>query len=209
MSKNAETGEVTQVQPNAKVGDLKFIDTNGDGVITDDDKVLTGCYTPKQTFSFGGSLNWKGLDFSFMFQGVAGNYIYNGTKQMAMNGRQDYGNLISDVFDTWDFNPSSSKYPRLGISEDDNGNYTKFSDIFLEKGDYLRLKNITLGYTLPKHIARYVGLKNGSLRVYVSIDNVATITGYSGIDPEVGNYGLDAGVYPSSRFFNFGVNLNF
>ena len=70
VSKNAETGEVTQVQPNAKVGDLKFIDTNGDGVITDDDKVLTGCYTPKQTFSFGGSLNWKGFDFSFMFQGV-------------------------------------------------------------------------------------------------------------------------------------------
>ena len=66
-----------------------------------------------------------------------------------------------------------------------------------------------MGYTLPKHIARYIGLTNGSLRVYVSIDNVATITGYSGIDPEVGNYGLDAGIYPSSRFFNFGVNLNF
>lgn len=210
VSKNAETGEVMQVQPNAKVGDLKFIDTNGDGVITDADKVLTGCYTPKQTFSFGASLDWKGFDFSFMFQGVAGNYIYNGTKQMGMNGHGgDFGNLIEDVFDTWDFNPSGSKYPRLGLAEDNNGNYTKFSDAFLEKGDYLRLKNITLGYTLPKHIARHIGLTNGSLRVYVSIDNVATITGYSGIDPEVGNYGLDAGIYPSSRFFNFGVNLNF
>jgi len=209
VSKNATTGEATPVQPGAKVGDLKFIDTNGDGVITDDDRVLTGCYTPKQTFAFGGSLDWKGFDFSFMFQGVAGNYIYNGTKQMAMNGRQDFGNLINDVYDTWDFNPSGSKYPRLGLAEDNNGNYTKFSDAFLEKGDYLRLKNITLGYTLPKHIARYVGLQNGSLRVYMSIDNVATITGYSGVDPEVGNYGLDAGVYPSSRFFNFGVNLNF
>ena len=210
VSKNAETGEVMQVQPNAKVGDLKFIDTNGDGVITDADKVLTGCYTPKQTFSFGASLDWKGFDFSYMFQGVAGNYIYNGTKQMGMNGHGgDFGNLIEDVFDTWDFNPSGSKYPRLGLAEDNNGNYTKFSDAFLEKGDYLRLKNITLGYTLPKHIARHIGLTNGSLRVYVSIDNVATITGYSGIDPEVGNYGLDAGIYPSSRFFNFGVNLNF
>ena len=210
VSKNAETGEVMQVQPNAKVGDLKFIDTNGDGVITDADKVLTGCYTPKQTFSFGASLDWKGFDFSFMFQGVAGNYIHTGTTQMGMNGHgSDYGNLIEDVFDTWDFNPSGSKYPRLGLAEDNNGNYTKFSDAFLEKGDYLRLKNITLGYTLPKHIARHIGLTNGSLRVYVSIDNVATITGYSGIDPEVGNYGLDAGIYPSSRFFNFGVNLNF
>lgn len=169
------------------MGDLKFIDTNGDGVITDADKVLTGCYTPKQTFSFGASLDWKGFDFSFMFQGVAGNYIYNGTKQMGMNGHGgDFGNLIEDVFDTWDFNPSGSKYPRLGLAEDNNGNYTKFSDAFLEKGDYLRLKNITLGYTLPKHIARHIGLTNGSLRVYVSIDNVATITGYSGIDPEVG-----------------------
>ena len=209
VSKNAETGEVTQVQPDAKVGDLKFVDTNGDGVITDDDRVLTGCYTPKQTYSFGGSFDWKGFDFSFMFQGVAGNYIYNGTKQMAMNGRADMGNLISDVYDTWDFNPSGSKYPRLGLVDDNNGNYVKFSDVFLEKGDYLRLKNITLGYTLPKHVTRHIGLEKGSLRVYMSIDNVATITGYSGIDPEVGNYGIDSGVYPVSRFFNFGVNVNF
>lgn len=136
------------------MGDLKFVDTNGDGVITDDDRVLTGCYTPKQTYSFGGSFDWKGFDFSFMFQGVAGNYIYNGTKQMAMNGRADMGNLISDVYDTWDFNPSGSKYPRLGLVDDNNGNYVKFSDVFLEKGDYLRLKNITLGYTLPKHVTR-------------------------------------------------------
>ena len=78
-----------------------------------------------------------------------------------------------------------------------------------QDGDYLRLKNITLGYTLPKSVSRFVGMENGSLRVYISVDNVCTITGYSGVDPEVGNYGIDRGVYPVSRFFNFGVNINF
>ena len=195
-------GEIVLALPNKG-------DTNGDGVINDNDRVLSRSYTPKQTYSFGGSLDWKGFDFSFMFQGVAGNYVYNGTKQLGMNGRQDLGNLTTDVYNTWDFKPMTSKYPRLGLSDDMNGNYLKVSDIFLEKGDYLRLKNITLGYTLPKHISRHIGMEKGSVRVYLSIDNVATITGYSGTDPEVGNYGLDSGIYPTSRFFNFGVNINF
>ena len=209
--KNPETGEAKLLMPDAKVGDLIFVDTNNDGVINDDDKVFAGSYTPKNTFSFGGSFDWKGFDFSFFFQGVTGNKIYNGLKQMAMNGRNDYGNLISDVLDTWDFNPESSKYPRLGLvtGSDTNGNYTKFSDLFLEDGDYLRLKNITLGYTLPEKVCRFVGMKSGSLRVYMSVDNVCTITGYTGVDPEVGNYGIDRGVYPVTRFFNFGVNVNF
>ena len=177
ISKDPDTGEVKMLQPDAKVGDLRFIDTNGDGVINDNDRVLSRSYTPKQTYSFGGSLDWKGFDFSFMFQGVAGNYVYNGTKQLGMNGRQDLGNLTTDVYNTWDFKPMTSKYPRLGLSDDMNGNYLKVSDIFLEKGDYLRLKNITLGYTLPKHISRHIGMEKGSVRVYLSIDNVATITG--------------------------------
>ncbi len=209
IAKDPMTGEAKLLQPNAKVGDLIFIDANHDGVINESDRTFAGSYAPKQTFSFGGSVNWKGFDFSLFFQGVAGNKIYNGMKQMAMNGRQDYGNLISDVLNTWDYNHEGSKYPRLGLKEDTNGNYLKFTDVFLEDGDYLRLKNITVGYTLPKSISRYVGLKNGSLRVYFSVDNVATITGYSGIDPEVGNYGVDSGVYPLTRFFNFGANINF
>ncbi|MEG0806895.1 MAG: TonB-dependent receptor [Alistipes sp.] len=209
IAKDPKTGEAKLLQPDAKVGDLIFVDSNGDGIISEGDRRFSGSYAPKQTYSFGGSLNWKGLDFSLFFQGVAGNKVYNGMKQLAMNGRQDNGNLISDVLDTWDYNNAGSEYPRLGLKEDRNGNYLKFTDIFLEKGDYLRLKNITIGYTLPKNISRYVGLEKGSLRIYFSVDNVATITGYSGIDPEVGNYGVDSGVYPLTRFFNFGANINF
>ena len=207
--KNPETGEAKLLMPDAKVGDLIFVDTNNDGVINDADQVLSGSYAPKNTFSFGASLNWKGFDFNFMFQGVTGNKIYNGTKQLSMNARDDYGNLSTEVLDTWDFNPEHSKYPRLGLTQDSNGNYTKFSDIFLEKGDYLRLKNVTLGYTLPKSVGRAIGLQSTSIRLYVSVDNAFTITGYDGIDPEVGNYGIDSGVYPVSRFYNFGVNINF
>ncbi len=200
-----ETGASSIVMPSAKVGDLKFVDTNNDGRITDDDKIFMGSYAPVNTFSFGGSINWKGIDFSIMFQGVSGNKIYNGLKQIAMRGgNAGYGNMTTDVLDTWDFNPQSSKYPRLGIAEDTNGNYVLFSDLFLEKGDYLRLKNITLGYTLPIK-SKYIP----KIRFYGSIDNVCTITGYTGVDPECGNYGVDRGVYPVTRLFNFGVNINF
>ena len=99
---------------------------------------------------------------------MTGNKVYNGLKQMAMNGRNDYGNLISDVYNSWDFNPQGSKYPRLGLvtGSDTNGNYSKFSDIFLEDGDYLRLKNITLGYTLPKSVSRFVGMENAVFTPY-------------------------------------------
>ena len=140
-----------------------------------------------------------------MFQGVSGNYVYNGLKQMSMKGgNSGFGNMTVDVLDSWELNNEGSKYPRLGIAEDKNGNYTNLSDIFLEKGNYLRLKNITLGYTLPIN-----NKKIPKFRVDGSVDNVCTFTGYSGIDPEVGNYGVDRGVYPVARTFNFGVNMNF
>lgn len=202
-----ETG--APIQPKAKLGDLIFVDANGDGKINADDRQFMGSYAPVHTFSLGGSLNWKGFDFSLMLQGVAGNKVYNGLKQMGMNGRDQGGNLVVDVLDTWDFNNANSKYPRLGLSEDTNGNYSKFSDIFLEDGDYLRLKNVTLGYTLPNKLIRRIGVDSGSIRFYGSIDNAFTLTGYTGIDPEVGNSGVDRGVYPLTRLFNFGINISF
>jgi TonB-linked SusC/RagA family outer membrane protein len=208
VSKNPATGETSVIMPNAKPGDLRYVDTNKDGKITADDREMMGSYDPKRTFSFGASLDFKGFDFSIMFQGVAGNYVYNGLKQMGMNGRASGGNLLQTALDTWDFNPSS-QWPRLGLVNDSNGNYLNFSDIFLEQGDYLRLKNITLGYTLPKSLVRHIGMEKSTLRFYISADNILTFTNYSGIDPEVGNYGVDRGLYPISRFLNLGINFNF
>ena len=144
--------------------------------------------------------------FSFFFQCVTGNKVYNGLKQMAMNGRNDYGNLISDVFNSWDFNPQGSKYPRLGLvtGSDTNGNYSKFSDIFLEDGDYLRLKNVEIGYTLPSAWASK--LRCSSLRIYATGVNLFTVSKFISDywDPETG-----ADAYPMQRQVFVGVNLTF
>lgn len=199
-----ETAATNIVQPLAKPGDLKFVDTNNDGQITDSDRVFMGSYAPTSTYSFGASVAFKGFDLSIMFQGVAGNYVYNGLKQLGMTGRYALGNLVTDVLDTWDYNPENSAYPRLGIAEDENGNYDRFSDIFLEKGNYLRLKNVTLGYSIPKFVKSMP-----HIRVYFSADNLLTFTKYSGIDPECGNFGVDRGLYPLTRMFTFGANINF
>lgn len=206
--KNPNTGETKIIQPDAKPGDLRFVDTNSDGIINDDDMVLAGSYSPKKTFSFGAALDYKGFDLSVMFQGVSGNYIYNGLKQMGSNGKDQGGNLVADVLDSYDFNPNSD-YPRLGLLKDTNGNFSKHSDLFLERGDYLRLKNLTIGYSIPASAMKRMGLGESKIRVYFSADNLLTFTDYTGCDPEVGNYGVERGVYPTSRFFNFGVNMNF
>ncbi|MGL4851388.1 MAG: SusC/RagA family TonB-linked outer membrane protein [Phocaeicola sp.] len=194
------------IQPNAKPGDLKFIDANNDGIINDNDRVYMGSYAPKYTFALNGSLSWKNFDFAVMFQGVAGNKIFNGTKVMTYPTDQGF-NLSTDLLDSYTYNPSSN-IPRLTMS-DENKNYSTVSDFFLEDGSYLRLKNLTVGYTLPQSWMTKMGCAGTNLRFYASGENLFTITGYSGMDPEVGRMGLDGGRYPVARVFNFGLNLNF
>ena len=205
---NSETGQTSPIQPNAKAGDLKFVDQNGDGVINDLDRKFFGSYLPKTTYSFGGNADWKGLDFSVMFQGIAGNKLYNAYKQMSMVGRGVGGNLNSLVLSSFNFDKNSG-IPRLGIAKDDNGNYSIANSYFLEDGGYLRLKNLTIGYSLPKSAMEAMKLPNSSMRFYISGENLFTFTKYSGIDPEVGYYGIDAGRYPLARTFTLGLNLNF
>lgn len=205
--KDERTGVAKPIQKDAKPGDLKYVDTNNDGQIDASDKTYHGSYLPKVTYAFGGSLNYMGFDFSFMFQGIGGNKIYNVFKQINMGGRQG-NNMLADVLDSFDFNENSS-VPRLGIVNDGQGNYTNASTFFLEDGSYLRLKNLTLGYSLPDKLIRSIGLQDSKLRVYLSGDNIFTVTPYSGIDPEIGNWGIDGSTYPVSRSFSVGINLNF
>ncbi|MGL5938390.1 MAG: SusC/RagA family TonB-linked outer membrane protein [Phocaeicola sp.] len=202
----AHNKEGKLIQPNAKPGDLKFIDANNDGIINDNDRVYMGSYAPKYTFALNGSLSWKNFDFSVMFQGVAGNKIFNGTKVMTYPTDQGF-NLSTDLLDSYSYNPASN-IPRLTMS-DENKNYSTVSNFFLEDGSYLRLKNLTIGYTFPQAWMNKLGCTGSNLRFYASGENLFTLTKYSGMDPEVGRNGLDGGKYPISRVFNFGLNLNF
>lgn len=195
-----------RIQPNAKAGDIKFVDMDGDGIINDKDRVYDGSYTPKYTYALNGSLAWNGFDFSFMFQGVAGNKIYNGMKAMTYPADQGW-NMSADMLNSFTYNQSSN-IPRLAMN-DQNKNFTTVSDFYLESGSYLRLKNITIGYTLPKSLMGSIGCPGTNIRLYASGENLFTITGYDGMDPEVGRFGLDGGRYPVARVFSFGLNVDF
>lgn len=196
------------IQPNAKPGDLKYVDFNNDGRINQDDYQYMDSYLPKITYAFGSTLDWNNMDFSFMFQGISGVKIFNGFKSMGITGRQVPSNMLSMVLDSWDYNKNSG-IPRLGLLSDPNGNFTNPSDFMLEDGSYLRLKNVALGYSIPQTFLNQIKLNGVNARVYVNAENLLTITKYTGFDPEVGNFGIDGGRYPNARVFSFGLNLNF
>lgn len=196
-----QNGVVKKIQPNAKIGDLKFVDNNHDGQISDDDRDYAGSYTPQLTYGLNAGLTFRNFDLNILIQGVAGNKIFNGVKVMTYAAGQGW-NMSKDVLNSYGYNPDSD-IPLISM-RDLNGNFSTVSDFFLEDGSYTRLKNLTVGYTFPQLFNT-----TSSLRVYGSADNLLTITGYSGMDPEVGNHGLDGGTYPVSRVISFGLNLIF
>ncbi|MEG1616390.1 MAG: TonB-dependent receptor [Bacteroidales bacterium] len=204
-STTTQNGSKKLIQPNAQPGDLKFKDANGDGIINEDDRVFKGSYTPKFTYGLNASFSYKNFDLGLSLQGVGGNKIFNGVKVMTYAAGQGW-NMSSDVLDSWAYNKNSD-IPLVSMT-DKNGNFSTVSDFFLEDGDYLRLKNLTLGYTMPKKLFGKTA-SAPQLRMYVSGENLLTLTKYSGMDPEVGNYGIDGGTYPVSRVVSFGLNLSF
>ncbi|GHT54349.1 SusC/RagA family TonB-linked outer membrane protein [Bacteroidia bacterium] len=197
-----------KIQPNAAPGDLKFIDFDGNGSINDDDRQYMGSYLPELTYGFNLGGEYKGFDFTAFFQGISGVKIFNGIKSLAYNGRGVGHYFLNDVMDNWTLD-HASKNPRLALFEDPNNNLKTASDYLLEDGSYLRLKNVTVGYTLPQSFMTKIGANGSRIRLYVAGENLLTFTKYSGFDPEVGNHGIDGGTYPVARAFNFGVNINF
>lgn len=192
------------VQPGAEPGDIRFKDLNNDGVINDSDRTVIGNPNPSWLFSMNNSLSYKGFELSVFLQGIAGNKIYN-ANNIDNTGMAAAYNQTTDVLKRWQGEGTSNSMPRA-VFGDPNQN-TRVSDRFVENGSYLRLKNITLSYTFPKQWLQKAQIENA--RLSLSCENVATITGYSGFDPEVGINGIDQNRYPISRTFSLGLNFNF
>lgn len=198
-----------------EAGDLKFEDTNGDGVIDVKDRQFLGSFLPKMTYALNVGANYRNFDLSAFFQGVYGNKIHNATRAIT-EGMIRFFNAGTQVLNAWTPTNTNTDIPRAA-SSDPNQN-ARPSTRFLENGSYLRLKNVMLGYTISSG-----GLQNltkgavKSFRIYVSAQNMLTFTNYSGYDPEVGNRtptssltnGIDFAVYPQPKAYQVGIQATF
>lgn len=199
--KNAK-GEL--IQPDAVPGDVRFVDIDGDGKITAADRTKIGKGMPDWTYGLTIGADWNGIDFMVLFQGTAGNDIYDATRRTDVSP----ANLPSYMLNRWTGEGTSNKYPRHVVGD---GKNWQSSDLYVTDGSYFRLKNIQLGYTLPKALTNKIFIDR--LRVFVGAENLLTLTKYAGFDPEISSggtsLGVDYGVYPQSRTFNFGANISF
>lgn len=183
-------------------GDVRFRDLNNDGVISDEDRTIIGNPHPLFFYAMTNRFAYKGFDLSIFLQGVQGNDIFNANNvfQESMSVAQ---NQTKAVLGRWEGEGTSTTMPRA-IFNDPNEN-ARISSRFLEDGSYLRIKNITLGYTLPKGLlSRY---KIHQIRIYTSVQNPVTFTHYTGFDPEVPVNGVDYSVYPVTRTLSMGINI--
>jgi len=225
------------------VGDVKYKDLNGDGVIDDNDRTNIGSPMPKYTFGWNNTFRYKNFDLNIFINGSVGNKVLNYLKIKLTNMKSTWTNQLTDVNDrailaaidpnkAYPIQDEAGNYinhwyeditnvyvvntgatiPRASLTDPNDND--RISDRYIEDGSYIRLKNISLGYTFPKKVISKIGLE--SLRLYCNIQNLWTITNYSGYDPEVGVstasanvYGLDFGRYPSPTTYSFGLNVSF
>ena len=196
------------IQPNAAPGDIRFVDQNNDGVINEQDEIYAGTAIPKYEYSLNLSADYAGFDFTVFFQGAGGNKIYNGNDFRLLS--LDTGrNFRSESLNAWTPTNTNTDIPRAVLNDPNRNN--RASTRFLEDGDYLRVKTIQLGYTLPE--ARLENLFIDDLRLFVTAQNYFTFTNYSGLDPEVGgailSRGIDSNLYPKYKSLIGGIQLKF
>ncbi|RZL48766.1 MAG: TonB-dependent receptor [Pedobacter sp.] len=194
----------TLIQPNAKPGDIKFVDVNGNGTIDPNDREIIGDPTPDFTYGMTFNAAYKGFDLVVLGQGVAGNQIFNATRRFDL----PTANYSTAILDRWRGEGTSNTIPRLTL-EDTNENYSRSSKLFLEDGSYFRIKTLQVGYTLPNKLTQKAGINK--VRFYLMANNLLTITKYTGFDPEIGggSYGVDRGFYPQARTYFAGLNIGF
>jgi len=192
------------IQPNAKPGDFRWVDIDGDGAITTEDRKYLGSPIPDFTYGFTINMNYKNFDLLIFAQGVAGNKIFQGVRRLDIAN----SNYQTAALDRWTGEGTSNSFPRL-INGDPNGNFSKPSNFYLQNGDYLRLKTVQLGYSLPSDLLEKAKIQR--VRLYVTAENLVTFTKYTGYDPEIGGgiMGIDKGQYPQARTIMYGINLEF
>ena len=193
------------IQPNAKPGDFKWADLNGDGTISASDREFIGDPTPHYTYGFTVSAAWRGFDVLVFGQGAGGNMIYQGLRRLDIQT----ANYSTKALGRWTGPGSSNSYPRL-VDGDPNDNFTNPSAFYLEPGAYFRIKTLQIGYTLPKALLHRWTLQK--VRIYVSGYNLVTFTHYTGYDPEIGggtNTSIDRGFYPQARTLQAGLSVGF
>jgi TonB-linked SusC/RagA family outer membrane protein len=196
-------------QKTAKPGDIRFRDVNGDKKINDDDRVLLGSAQPKFSFGFSNTFSLKGFELMVLLQGVYGNKLYN-VNTLTLENLTGLQNQSTTTLHRWTPENTNTNIPRATTVKPTARSW----DRLVEDGSYLRGKTFQLGYNLPAQTLQHIKLS--ALKVYVNVQNLFTITSYSGLDPEVSRYGsdnvspgFDSGAYPNARTISFGVNASF
>ncbi|MFW5759489.1 MAG: SusC/RagA family TonB-linked outer membrane protein [Cyclobacteriaceae bacterium] len=198
------------IQPNARPGDIRFVDNNGDGILSDEDKTMIGDPNPDMIFGMNLSAEYKGFDFTIVMAGQSGNQIaraYRGPERF-------YYNYSTEILDRWTGPGTSNRIPRMTLGNDANQNWVRFSDIYVHDAGFARLKSLMIGYDLTRSLLK--GLPAEQVRIYFWGNNLFTLTNYSGLDPEVGYdhgsrfaSGIDIGFYPVARTYQLGLNVKF
>ena len=195
---NSEGKLVTVNGKAPSLGDVMYEDLNDDGNINSDDRQIIGNPFPELTYSFNFGVSWKNFDLNTFWQGVSGIYRYNWEQATISNG----GNLTTRWLDRWSPENPDGSMPRMGNSYNET-----YSSFWLDKADYLRLKNIELGYTFPKGMLSKAGVQN--LRIYIQGTNLLTFTPLENFDPEKSSGDARGHVHPNTKSFSFGVNVKF